>query len=569
MFAGVLLTALALSTGCEAVWNSVYRETNVEQGTSVVTDAKQRLITNVAFVEKADGSGRHTPRRIICAEPSPDVAQALSTALNASLSLDKLRPVPSGLTGEKSNSSDAALALATTASVAQLGERLAVIQLLRDKMYRACEAYANGAVNETGYVLMLARLDKTMATMLSTEMAAGAFGRSLALLGGAPASAGGVDPKRLGELEAAAKAKAERLEQLSKDIANETDEAKRKAKLADAATARKELDQAISAVAQYERFSAHAATGSGAGGSAPGQIAGQTRPTTTTEEKGADGKSTKTTTTTGDPAGSIVAIHRHFMDDDGLEPIADACLNRLSASTPVETITGRVTWMREQLRYLYYREPKDHPVGGGKNVAMVRLGDDFRRNFIAINMAIRGIGLDDYAPQTPAAGVRPRGASPIPGQRVGGASAAANSPSDLQFELIEYEIRGGGGYYDATTLDTDLKKVADKLSTARTSGGRDAFNYVCLKLFDDGGGDFVRRRLQSKLMARAASVPGSTAIDIGVLDMCASVTKLASRDRGRLEPGLQQSLNMCTQLLNRRAGAAGGVPRLANPMTPL
>ncbi len=62
-------------------------------------------------------------------------------------------------------------------SIIQLGERLAVIQLLRDKMYRACEAYANGAVDRVSYVLMLARIDKTMITLLSQEMITGAFRR--------------------------------------------------------------------------------------------------------------------------------------------------------------------------------------------------------------------------------------------------------------------------------------------------------------------------------------------------------------------------------------------------------
>ena len=64
-------------------------------------------------------------------------------------------------------------------------ERLAVIQLLRDKMYRACEAYANGAIDRASYVLMLARIDKTMITLLSQEMVAGAFkGRKLAPVAG-------------------------------------------------------------------------------------------------------------------------------------------------------------------------------------------------------------------------------------------------------------------------------------------------------------------------------------------------------------------------------------------------
>ena len=88
---------------------------------------------------------------------------------------------------------DANLALATASQIAQLGERLASIQLLRDKMYRACEAYANGATTQGGYISMLARVDKTMGAMLALEMSAGAFGRQLAQTQGS-ASVTGPNP---------------------------------------------------------------------------------------------------------------------------------------------------------------------------------------------------------------------------------------------------------------------------------------------------------------------------------------------------------------------------------------
>jgi hypothetical protein len=68
-------------------------------------------------------------------------------------------------------------------ALAQLGERLATIQLLRDGLYRACEGFANGAISDTTYAVILSRYDDTMITMLLGEFAAGAFGRSLAALG--------------------------------------------------------------------------------------------------------------------------------------------------------------------------------------------------------------------------------------------------------------------------------------------------------------------------------------------------------------------------------------------------
>ncbi len=51
-------------------------------------------------------------------------------------------------------------------AMAQLGQRLATIQLLRDGLYRACEAYANGALDKSSYSMILSRFDDTMITLL-------------------------------------------------------------------------------------------------------------------------------------------------------------------------------------------------------------------------------------------------------------------------------------------------------------------------------------------------------------------------------------------------------------------
>jgi hypothetical protein len=70
------------------------------------------------------------------------------------------------------------LALAFAASraegLAQLGQRLATIQLLRDSTFRACEAYANGAIGASTYAMIVSRYDDVMVTLLLGEMAAGA-----------------------------------------------------------------------------------------------------------------------------------------------------------------------------------------------------------------------------------------------------------------------------------------------------------------------------------------------------------------------------------------------------------
>jgi len=115
---------------------------------------------------------------VTCVAPSPDIATAISKSFQ--LAAEASAKLPQNV--------DPKLALAMsrsqTESIAQLGERIATIQLLRDGLYRACEAFANGAISETAYAVMLSRYDDTMVTLLATDLAAGAFGRSLAGIDG-------------------------------------------------------------------------------------------------------------------------------------------------------------------------------------------------------------------------------------------------------------------------------------------------------------------------------------------------------------------------------------------------
>jgi len=75
-----------------------------------------------------------------CAEPQPDairaVAQELATALEASV------PLGGAITPEAA----LALSYAMRESTAELGKRTPTIQLMRDLLYRACEAVMNGVI---------------------------------------------------------------------------------------------------------------------------------------------------------------------------------------------------------------------------------------------------------------------------------------------------------------------------------------------------------------------------------------------------------------------------------------
>lgn len=140
----------------------------------VMTKAEHRAVVNVNVPAEQQGYGRVVPTRIICAEPSPDVAKAVSEGVSGA----------AAAAAEGQGEGSIAASRSYAEAIAQLGERLATIQLLRDGLYRACEAYANGAISDTTYAVIVSGIDDTMVTLHAAEIAGGAFGRSLAALGG-------------------------------------------------------------------------------------------------------------------------------------------------------------------------------------------------------------------------------------------------------------------------------------------------------------------------------------------------------------------------------------------------
>jgi hypothetical protein len=123
------------------------------------TTADVRMITQ----RNRQGS----PNPIICTEPSPDVAKALSTA--AQLTGSGGNGTATGSLGAGGASAEAALALAGR-STALLG--------LRDGLFRACEAYANGVIGADAYALVLSRYGQLMTTLFLGQDVTGAAGTS-------------------------------------------------------------------------------------------------------------------------------------------------------------------------------------------------------------------------------------------------------------------------------------------------------------------------------------------------------------------------------------------------------
>lgn len=162
-----IFAALALSA-CSTQPGTIFRTLTFDDGKSFTTGARQRLISNIE-PGVASRPGQVDPQRIVCVEPSPDVAIAVANSFGAGLSI----------LGQGSGSISGAQA----EGIAQLAERTVAIQALLKQGYQACLDYGNGAINGTTYSLRTSRLDDLMVTLILAEVAGGAFGRSGAAIG--------------------------------------------------------------------------------------------------------------------------------------------------------------------------------------------------------------------------------------------------------------------------------------------------------------------------------------------------------------------------------------------------
>ena len=152
-----IIAALML-TGCSANFRSIYRAYKVDSDaptTTVLIDAKQRAIISMPN-PKNDTNPKNDANRVafVCAEPSPDALSVVSAAFAA---------------GSRSTESEHILAGAITETAKQLGRRNATIQLLRDGLYRQCEAYMNGLIGPIAYESIANKYVNAMVVLLAIE----------------------------------------------------------------------------------------------------------------------------------------------------------------------------------------------------------------------------------------------------------------------------------------------------------------------------------------------------------------------------------------------------------------
>jgi hypothetical protein len=121
---------------------------------TLAAEERMLLVTEKGLRKTKNGPVQRNTR-VVCAEPSPDAMMAL--AASGTLS---------GIFGSGEEIQGQA---AFSQAIGELGERTPVVQLLRDSLYRSCEAYMNGLLDEEDYTDILAFFDIYSATLLGME----------------------------------------------------------------------------------------------------------------------------------------------------------------------------------------------------------------------------------------------------------------------------------------------------------------------------------------------------------------------------------------------------------------
>ena len=138
---------------------AINKQFEPDKGESISIDAKQRTVYSIKKTYK-DAHGNPTyDWRAICAEPSPDALTAISASGGFSAEIVG-KAVSTALSGQESSAS--------------IGLRTQTIQILRDAMYRLCEGYASGALDDIAFARLQRRYQNIMLGLLAIEQLTGA-----------------------------------------------------------------------------------------------------------------------------------------------------------------------------------------------------------------------------------------------------------------------------------------------------------------------------------------------------------------------------------------------------------
>lgn len=146
-----------------------------EHGRAIHLDIKQRVVLAKPMAYR-DQDGKLIESLVACAEPSPDALSAFASAVGAGTSDPTKRAT--------------SVSGALTEAASSIGLRTQSITLMRDSLYRICEAYYNGQLTKPQVMLLMARSQDLTTTVLAVEQLTGAVVASQAALGGTAAGSG-------------------------------------------------------------------------------------------------------------------------------------------------------------------------------------------------------------------------------------------------------------------------------------------------------------------------------------------------------------------------------------------
>jgi hypothetical protein len=147
-----ILCSVALCLGGCSLTSTIHKRFSIDEAppNSLSLDAKQRL-----FLVTDKGGQYGANRRVVCAEPSPDAIMAIAAS--------------GELEAAMADKGSAKIAASLAEAIGELGDRTPTIQLLRDALYRACEAYLNGIFGKNDYRQILHAYNEFVVTLLAIE----------------------------------------------------------------------------------------------------------------------------------------------------------------------------------------------------------------------------------------------------------------------------------------------------------------------------------------------------------------------------------------------------------------
>ena len=305
-------------SGC-GNWDAVHMDHDFSNNNSVTVDIKSRaIISNDANVEKTytkDGKNYNETGKLtrVCAEPSPDAMTAYAAQLSAKK--EGADNLGLGLTGSYQG------------SAAFVGMRTQTIQLLRDQLYRLCEANMNGWMDQKTYEMLVTRNQRNTVALMAIENLAQTTQVPVVTL--TSSSTAELYDSWKDASESLAKAEAAKQEITKLPDAEKNTDANKK-KLAD-------LEQTIALLKEREKNAKQALTS----GSINAQI-GNTP--------------TRSSPVNSDAVAAIKEITKYILDDDDSGYLCFHLLEDISKRTPATAATGPETELYEYCKKVFKGE---------------------------------------------------------------------------------------------------------------------------------------------------------------------------------------------------------------------